>query len=135
MTNFGPTLMAAIDLFTPNGMTAMGGVLAVLAAVWWYSAIYLRKKEDNGHYDRPGKLFRDLCDEHGLSRREVTLLRELADQAGLETPSLLFVRDDCFPPTNHAAISLRDKLFLSAEPAAPSTEQEESEIEEPTSAA
>ena len=119
------TLFAQVGgLLSGSNAAASVGALTVLAAVWWYSAIYLRKSDSSGHYDHPGKLFRDLCAEHRLSRRETMLLRELAEEAGLETPSLLFVRDDYFPQTNHAAIALRDKLFLSAEVVAENSEQE-----------
>lgn len=121
-----------------------GGLLTTLAAVWWISAIYLRKRGQKVRkIDNRKRLFRELMRAHRLSWTETALVEQLAEARGLEDPSLMFVRDDYW--TVHdlegevvekaaAVEKLHAKLFANAEAA--NTEQAGIvETPEPTNAA
>lgn len=123
-----------------------GGLLTTLAAVWWLSAIYLRRRGSVVRkIDNPQRLFRDLVRVHRLSWNETSLLEQLAEARGLEEAAILFVREDYFAVHDlegeiceqAAAIAkLREKLFGSAELGTRNAEREGVvETAEPTSAA
>lgn len=96
--------------FTGLNAAFWTAIVVALAAVWWFSAMYLRGGD--GHsYDSPSRLFRDLCRAHRLSKREIELLRRLAQERDLETPSLMFVRDEYFADGGEEARQLRERLF------------------------
>lgn len=110
-----------------------GGLLTTLAAVWWVSAIYLRKRAHRVRkVDNPQRLFRELVRAHRLSWAETALVEQLAEARGLEDAATMFVRDDYF--TVHdlegevaekaaAVEKLRAKLFATVEVAAVNAEQ------------
>jgi hypothetical protein len=74
--------------FGPYGLTATITVGVILAA-WlgwrWYSRFPRRPSNS------PRRLFKDLCNAHGLSFRERSLMTHLAGQLRLAQPAILFV--------------------------------------------
>jgi len=123
MTHAWAILIAAPFKFGGAGGAAYdvrvwAGLLSVLAAVWWLSAISLRNRTPRKP-DNPRRLFRELCRAQRLTKKETNLLYDLADRNGLATPALLFVREDYFRTEDltadekirREATALRDKLF------------------------
>lgn len=100
---------------------AWGGLLSVLAAVWWTSAIYWRRRMAQT-VNSPRRLFRELCRAHRLNWKEVALLHELGELRGADVPTSFFVREDEFAfddaaldeKTRREAEALRAKLFTDA---------------------
>jgi hypothetical protein len=110
-----PSWMEELGRFTFLSAVEWCAILSALAALWWLSAIMLRRgDEDRPKEDHPGRLFRELCKVHRLSWNETALLQQLSDERGLVTPSLLFVREEYFAGENAATEAtqrLRMKLF------------------------
>jgi hypothetical protein len=101
-----------------SGFSAMmwTSIVLMLAAVWWFSAIFLRDGKTVKTYDSPPRLLRELCQAHKLSGREIDVLRQLADERGLESPLPLFVREDYFAEHTAAEYAaLRKKLFATTD--------------------
>jgi hypothetical protein len=105
------------------------GVVSILAAAWWMSAIYWRARSRRT-INSPRRLFRELCRAHRLGLKETALLYELAELRGLETPLSLFVEeehfaqieDDLDAKMRREAETLRRKLFAVTAPPAESPE-------------
>lgn len=99
-------------------LMAWAGLISVLSAVWWMSAIYWRGRMRRS-LDSPRRLFRELCRAHRLNWKEIALLHELGELRGPDVPTLFFVREDYFTfddaaldeKTLHEAEALRAKLF------------------------
>jgi hypothetical protein len=78
-----------------NGLMVSALVFVFSVAVWVVVRNRLEKRSERV-LDDSRKLFRDLCRAQRLSWKETALLEDLADRRGLETPSLLFVREEYF---------------------------------------
>jgi hypothetical protein len=92
--------------------------LLVIVTIAW-QAISRRRRRDFD-YDRPARLFADLCRAHKLSWANRRLLKHLAAARDLKCPATLFVEPEYFdmtnvPPTLKASAGelrqLRHKLF------------------------
>lgn len=103
----------------------MGNNLLISAAVFvlavgvWCIVRYRLEHRSKRTIDDAGKLFRELCRAQRLSWKESAFLQEFADRKGLETPALLFVREDYFDGddeslderTRREKKALRERLF------------------------
>lgn len=124
-----PTLSAKIMTWA--------GLISVLAAVWWASAIYLRRRMGRT-INSPRRLFRELCRAQRLNWKEVALLHELGDLRGTDVPTQFFVSEDYFTfevgvldeKTQREAELLRRKLFASGG-AATAESQQAAELNQP----
>ena len=92
--------------------------LLVIVAIVWQTISRQRRRDFD--YDRPQRLFADLCRAHRLSWSNRRLLKHLAAARGLKCPSTLFVEPEYFDATNvpltlkRSAVELRQlrhKLF------------------------
>jgi hypothetical protein len=92
--------------------------LLVVAAII-YQSISSRRRRDFA-YDRPPRLFFELCKAHKLNWSNRRLLKQLAAARGVKFPAMLFVEPDYFETTNLPAAlqpaatelrNLRRKLF------------------------
>jgi hypothetical protein len=101
-----------------NNLLVTAGVFVFAVAVWLIVRNRLERHRART-IDAPAKLFRELCRAQRLSWKETALLQEIADRRGLETPSLLFVREDYFDGDDEALDergrrekrALRERLF------------------------
>ncbi|RIK77264.1 MAG: hypothetical protein DCC67_12875 [Planctomycetota bacterium] len=97
------------------------GIAAVIVAIAAAVAAQLRKRNDmSEHCDKPWKLFRELCQVHGLDRQSQRLLAQLARERRLAQPAEVFLWSQGFAPEglppalqHHAARleRLRQQLF------------------------
>lgn len=92
--------------------------LLVIITIAW-QAIARRHKRDFD-FNRPPRLFADLCRAHKLNRSNRRLLKQLAAARGLKIAATLFVEPDYFDmtnvppalkPTANDLRQLRHKLF------------------------
>jgi hypothetical protein len=92
-------------------------LLVIVTIVWQVVSKRHRRDFD---YDRPHRLFADLCRAHKLTWSNRRLLKQLAMARGLKSPTLLFVEPDHFDMTNLPSVlktsatelrQLRHKLF------------------------
>jgi hypothetical protein len=72
-------------------------LLVIVTIVW--QTISRRRRRDFD-YDRPQRLFADLCRTHKLNWSSRRLLKHLAAARGLKCPSTLFVEPEYFDMTN-----------------------------------
>src|SRR5882757_5191665 len=88
LLDFGPyevLILAAVTL------------LVIVTVVW--QTISKRRQRDF-EYDRPARLFADLCRAHKLNWSSRRLLKHLAAARGLKCPATLFVEPEYFDMTN-----------------------------------
>lgn len=92
--------------------------LLVIVAITWQTLSKRRRRDFE--YDRPPRLFADLCKAHKLNRPNRKLLKQLAAARGLKLPAALFVEPEYFDMANLPAAlqpsakelrKLRHKLF------------------------
>jgi hypothetical protein len=92
--------------------------LVVVATITWQTFSNRRRRDFD--YDRPPRLFADLCKAHKLNRSNRRLLKQLAAARGLKLPATLFVEPEFFDMTNLPAAlqpsakelrKLRHRLF------------------------
>jgi len=92
-------------------------LLVIVTIVW---QVISRRRRRDFDYDRPPRLFADLCRAHKLSWSNRRLLKHLAVARSLKSPAMLFVEPEHFdmtnvPPTLKASAAelrlLRHKLF------------------------
>jgi hypothetical protein len=92
-------------------------LLVIVTIVW---QVISRRRRRDFDYDRPPRLFTELCRAHRLSWSNRRLLKHLAIASGLKSPAMLFVEPEYFdmanvPPTLKASAAelrqLRHKLF------------------------
>ena len=72
-------------------------LLVIVTIVW---QIISRRRRRDFDYDRPPRLFADLCRAHKLNWSNRRLLKHLAAARGLKCPSTLFVEPEYFDMTN-----------------------------------
>ncbi len=85
-------------------------VLALVGMLIW-AALRLRKRNDmNQRCDDPWKLFRELCQHHGLDRFERRLLKKLVSARQLQQPAELFVTPSVFDPAGLPSDLNEDKV-------------------------
>lgn len=72
------------------------GFFAVVVLLVSYLYAVVQRRERGVPYNRPKRLFRELCRAHHLKRSDEKLLRQLAHEWQLNQPAELFVRPDCF---------------------------------------
>jgi hypothetical protein len=72
-------------------------LLVIVTIVW--QTISRRRQRDFA-YDRPPRLFADLCRAHKLNWSSRRLLKHLAAARGLKCPASLFVEPEFFDMTN-----------------------------------
>lgn len=73
------------------------GVAAVVGAIVTAVVLYVRRRNDmTVRCDSPRKLFRELCQIHGLDRPSQRLLASLARVRGHEQPSQVFLSPESF---------------------------------------
>jgi hypothetical protein len=88
LLNFGPyevLILAAVTL------------LVIVTIVWQTIS---RRRQRDFEYDRPARLFADLCRAHKLNWSSRRLLKHLAAARGLKSPATLFVEPIYFDMTN-----------------------------------
>lgn len=76
---------------------AAATLLVIVTIVW--QVIFRRRRRDFD-YDRPPRLFADLCRAHKLNWSNRRLLKHLAAARGLKFPAMLFVEPEHFDMTN-----------------------------------
>ena len=82
------------------------GALGIWAVVQW------KKRNDTSQpCDDPWKLFRELCQVHGLSSSDGRLLQKLVEAQKLEQPAEIFVTPQAFESDDHQLRDLRARLF------------------------
>ena len=91
-----------------SNLLVLCAVFTVATAVWCLVQRWIKYRRERT-IDDPALLFRDLCRAQRVSRKEKTQLVELAERHGLEDPTALFVREDCFDGED--LVPLREKLF------------------------
>jgi hypothetical protein len=72
--------------------------LLVIVTVTWQTISHRRRRDFD--YDRPPRLFADLCRAHKLNWSNRRLLKHLAAARGLKCPATLFVEPEYFDMTN-----------------------------------
>lgn len=72
--------------------------LLVIATIVWQRISRRRRRDFD--YDRPQRLFADLCRAHKLNWSNRRLLKQLAAARHLKCPATLFVEPDYFDMTN-----------------------------------
>jgi hypothetical protein len=72
--------------------------LLVIGTIVWQSIS--RRRRRDFEYDRPPRLFADLCRAHKLNWSNRRLLKQLAAARGLKCPASLFVEPEYFDMTN-----------------------------------
>jgi hypothetical protein len=108
-----------LDVVSPYEVLILTTVtlLVVVTVVW---QVISRRRRRDFDYDRPPRLFSDLCRAHRLSWSSRRLLKHLAVARGLKSPAMLFVEPEYFDMTNvppalkASAVELRQlrhKLF------------------------
>jgi hypothetical protein len=108
-----------LDVVSPYEVLILTTVtlLVVVTIVW---QVISRRRRRDFDYDRPPRLFADLCRAHKLSWSNRRLLKHLAVARGLKSPTILFVEPEYFdmtnvPPALKASAAelrqLRHKLF------------------------
>jgi hypothetical protein len=94
--------------------------LATLVISIWILSKLLAQSDQPRVYNNARALFRNLCQLHGLSPTERSLMRQLASYGRLAQPAELFLRPECFlserlPPelqAKHPQIeSIRRRVF------------------------
>jgi hypothetical protein len=92
--------------------------LLVVMTISWQ--VISRRRRNDFDYDRPPRLFADLCRAHKLNWSNRRLLKHLAAARGLKSPACLFVEPEHFDMTNVPAAlkssaadlrRLRHKIF------------------------
>jgi hypothetical protein len=92
--------------------------LVVIVTITWQTLS--KRRHRDFEYDRPPRLFADLCKAHKLNRSNRRLLKQLAAARGLKLAATLFVEPEFFDMTNLPAAlqplakelrKLRHKLF------------------------
>jgi hypothetical protein len=85
--------------FGPNEVLILAAVtLLVIVTVVWQTIS--RRRQRDFEYDRPARLFADLCRAHKLNWSSRRLLKHLAAARGLKFPATLFVEPEYFDMTN-----------------------------------
>jgi hypothetical protein len=72
--------------------------LIVIVAITWQT--FSKRRRRDFDYDRPARLFADLCKAHKLNWSNRRLLKQLAAGRGLKLPATLFVEPEYFDTTN-----------------------------------
>jgi hypothetical protein len=72
--------------------------LLVIVTIVWQTIS--RRRQRDFEYDRPARLFTDLCRAHKLNWSSRRLLKHLASARGLKCPTTLFVEPEYFDMTN-----------------------------------
>jgi hypothetical protein len=89
-------------------------LLLTAAAIAAYVAWQIQRKRSDMSQacDDPAKLFRELCQVHGLDSASRKLLRQLADACGMPQPALVFLTPSAFggEQTPAAFIQRADEL-------------------------
>jgi hypothetical protein len=104
---------------TDDWMWLAVGLAALIAVIWLVFRV-IRARGTGRTRSNPRKLYRSLCQVHGLAWSDRRLLRKLARSCGLADPSRLFVDPLCFEQGSlHGALhahaarisELRRRLF------------------------
>ena len=136
MTNFGLAHDAAVSfliyatsqanhsssvtsLFAAS-VTLAAASLSVFTCCCWLIRRWKTRQEKRLAFQR-WKLFKELCNIHGLQRPEVKLLKRLVKTLHLENPTVVFVQPECFDiqqpnplfcgETCRTIQTIRDRLF------------------------
>ncbi len=100
-------------------------IAATIAAVvaFWLLARFASFREGRGSSNNPKLLFRQLCQAHGLSRTQRSLLQQIGDRAEVAPPPAIFLRpelvdaalkDPQFEQFRGDLAALRRRLFAAA---------------------
>lgn len=100
------TLLAEIGDNFPRSGRRLGwsdltsyGIAVVVAALAVFIAVQFRKRNDMTEMcNKPWKLFRELCQAHGLDGSTQRLLASVAAARQFEQPAEVFVRPEAFAP-------------------------------------
>jgi len=84
--------------------------LALFGLIVWLLLGWRRWNDMSQRCDDPWKLFRQLCQHHGLNRADRRLLQQLATARQLRQPAELFVTPSAFNPANLPAKLKEQKL-------------------------
>ena len=92
--------------------------LILVGMIVWLVLRWRKWNDMNQRCDDPWKLFRELCQHHGLDRADRRLLHKLVATRQLQQPAELFVTPSAFDPANLPADlngqklrNLRARLF------------------------
>jgi|tagenome__1003787_1003787.scaffolds.fasta_scaffold20497348_2 hypothetical protein len=72
-------------------------LLVVVTIVW---QTFAKRRRRDFEYDRPHRLFADLCKAHKLNWSHRRLLKQLAAARDVKSPATLFVEPEYFDATN-----------------------------------
>lgn len=102
------------------GVTLAAFCLVLFATFCWGVRRWRNRRDQKLDYQR-WRLFKELCEIHGLGKTEVTQLRRLIKVLEIKNPAALFVQPDCFEiqrPTQFFTVEtwrmlqqIRDRLF------------------------
>ena len=102
------------------GVTLAAFCLGLFAAVCWAVRRWRNRRDQRLDYQR-WRLFKELCEIHGLGKAEIAQLRRLIKVLEIKNPAALFVQPDCFEiqrPTQFFSVEtwrmlqqIRDRLF------------------------
>ena len=85
--------------FGPYEVLILAAVtLLVIVTIVWQTIS--RRRQRDFEYDRPARLYADLCRAHKLNWSNRRLLKQLAAARGLKCPAALFVEPEYFDMTN-----------------------------------
>lgn len=82
--------------FHVSDLLSFLALVAVVGATAWFLWRRLAREESGKPYYKPRRLFRELCDAHGLDTPERVLLRDLARAYGMEQPAQIFLQRERF---------------------------------------
>ena len=83
-----------------NDVMLLVSVIALVCMSFWMLARVMAKQDRKQGFNNPKELFKSLCQAHGLSRGEQSLLKQLARQKQLELPARVFLEPGMFQPDN-----------------------------------
>lgn len=102
------------------GVTLAAFCLGLFATLCWAARRWRNRRDQRLDYQR-WRLFKELCEIHGLGKPEITQLRRLIKVLDIKNPASLFVQPDCFEiqrPTQFFSVEtwrmlqqIRDRLF------------------------
>jgi len=84
--------------------------LALFGLIVWLLLRWRRWNDMSQRCDDPWKLFRELCQHHGLNRADRRLLQKLVTARQLQQPAKLFVSPSAFNPIDLPADLNEQKL-------------------------
>lgn len=101
-----------------DGLISYAVVFGLLAVLGWLILRQIQAMQSR--CDDPAALFRELCEAHEIEWNEWLLLDELAQYHQMSHPGEIFLRPECFEPTDlspalqarvEELLRLRDRIF------------------------